>query len=979
MNKAELIQQIRFGIQQLKPNNGTLYFEHICRFFARARIAKNIIPATGPVQSHGDQGRDFETFHSYLSKSDIKESCSIGFSNKPIAFACSLEKNPLKPNGKINKDVDTILKSGCEIDRIYFFSGEDIPVGSRHKKHQEIKEKNKIDLEIIDAQTLSEHLSDPDLFWIASQYLNIPNDFFPRKVEENWYNIIYKEYQERELKITFEEFTDIKSAIRYIYKDEDLKVDLPFWFNKLEIFFGNNCPRELKRKAIYEKFVAKLIGQNDISNLEDLIKDYFSDMDNHINPACLDDAQILLTFVNNSKLVIGSHITFDEIEKFKKNLSEIIHSELQKNISSSQRCSYIEIQANLLLNNNFSNIKEFNSNINSYVLRLEQIFPKLKNSPFFPLERLSNRVLDILGMTLEFGGDAILIENFIEKLDVFLGERNSDFRIGDSIRDRATQYLKTGKTSTAISLLHQLKVKWFANEATRGVILTSMLLADCYSKLEMEYASKYYSLVAADMALAYKDNNVIDLFPRAINSAAESAYISGSWLHYLDLLDTVLSSSHIIKKDFNLYSDTNSKSLVYYPALIKLFSNMFNLEINSLIENKISKWGYIKNEIDDVYNSLKKNKELFSIDKTKESLNKQLVGIPFNDIGETREIAFNIYASNWNVKFKNDYCTNSVAEQFVSILQIILVEFSNTELFLIKANILINLKTTESQSPKYNQLPSNDLVIWNIEIPNYNGDDLEKTNINQVNYVALITSILRTISLLPDEKMKIIINDKLSKGLLNATTFGQTYKKLYNSYINDNDFNYWKRNQFNNYSIIENFKLKSNQILTWNSKLSETYSFDKNIKIIQKRLNHLVPFAKTLEMVKKNPKFKEIINELRKDWLDWQIYLAFGNMIINYKLSKMGIVPKNEDANLEYRNSYLKYANKPEHEWYIDIPIEVFNFLNFDKYLSNINIANVLPSYGLEFHSETPDTNAIKELLIHRFNFMEDGKELLIF
>ncbi|MFA6072015.1 MAG: hypothetical protein WC810_25860, partial [Janthinobacterium sp.] len=57
--KLELTTLIRFGIQQLSARNGQMEFEHICRQFARSRIHLNILPATGPVQSGGDQGRDF--------------------------------------------------------------------------------------------------------------------------------------------------------------------------------------------------------------------------------------------------------------------------------------------------------------------------------------------------------------------------------------------------------------------------------------------------------------------------------------------------------------------------------------------------------------------------------------------------------------------------------------------------------------------------------------------------------------------------------------------------------------------------------------------------------------------------------------------------------------------------------------------------------------------------------------------------------
>jgi hypothetical protein len=981
MTKTELILQIRFGIDQLKASNSTLAFEHVCRFFARARIAHNVIPATGPVQSYGDQGRDFETFHSYLSNSKLSQTCSVGFANSPIAFPCSLEKNPLRKKGKIDSDVKTIMESGTSVERIYFFSGEDISVGSRHKKQEEIKTFYNIDLEIIDAQALAEHLSDPDLFWIATQYLSIPNDFFPRKTEENWYQLSVDEYRNREINNTFIEFNDIKSALRYVYKDDLLKVDIPFWLQKLEPFISNpTVLRDLQRKAIYEKYVVKLMGQNDIGGLENIIRDYFSDLQDYTNPASLEDAEVLLTFVKKSKLIIGSYISDEEIKSFSKKLSSVLEKELKNNISGSKRCSYLEIQANIIFNDSSNGIDEITFNIEDYVKKLEEILPRLHNAPFFPLERLSQRLLGYLEIILEFEQDPLKIEEFLKKLEVHLAKRKSELSVGDGIRERALLYMKAGKVTTAITLLHQLKIKWFADEATRGVILTAMLLGDCYSMLKMEYASKYYSLIAADMAAAYSDNsNVLDLFPRAMKSAADSAYASGSWLHYLELMHLSLGLSHAIEKDFNLYQDTQIPTAVYYPALIKFFSEKTDSALYNLIESKLTEWDYVKADIDEAYEMIKTQKSKFTEENIQKSLYEEMLGIPFNDIGVVRTIKFNIYGSDWSIIFENTHAINSVAEQFVSMLQVFLVELADSELFLTKAEVLINLSIAKDEMPFFREQPSNKKNVWIVQMPIYSGSEIKVIDRYQLNYVAIITSILRGISLLPDNESKLIIKEKLSQGILTAVTFGQTYQKLYNTYISEEDFTISTRNKINNSFLLQNFKLKSNESLPWNNSLSPTYSKQKNLEIIDKRINYVKPFFKTLEKMKKDRDFMNVVNELRTDWLDWQLFLAFGNLTIRYKLDQLGIYETNFDDSLKYRQIYFEYSSKSETEWYMDIPVETFSKTSMQRYLENINTTTVLPSYGLEFHTLTPDTSAIKELLVKRFNFMEDGKDIIVF
>src|SRR6185369_5860320 len=104
----QVATQIRFGLEQLSARNAHHEFEHLCRYLTKARICSNVLPATGPVGQGGDQGRDFETFRTYLSNSTLAETAFVGLvSNKPLVFACTLQKQQIKR--KIKFDVKTIM------------------------------------------------------------------------------------------------------------------------------------------------------------------------------------------------------------------------------------------------------------------------------------------------------------------------------------------------------------------------------------------------------------------------------------------------------------------------------------------------------------------------------------------------------------------------------------------------------------------------------------------------------------------------------------------------------------------------------------------------------------------------------------------------------------------------------------------------------------------------------------------------------
>src|SRR5690349_9619482 len=116
MSRRELEERIRFALQQLGVRNAHHEFEHICRRIARARICSNVLPATGPVTSGGDQGRDFESFRTYLSTNLPETSTFAGLAaQKPIAFACTVQATGIP--GKIKGDVATIA-AGAPCDSI---------------------------------------------------------------------------------------------------------------------------------------------------------------------------------------------------------------------------------------------------------------------------------------------------------------------------------------------------------------------------------------------------------------------------------------------------------------------------------------------------------------------------------------------------------------------------------------------------------------------------------------------------------------------------------------------------------------------------------------------------------------------------------------------------------------------------------------------------------------------------------------------
>jgi hypothetical protein len=171
-DRRQLIKYLRFQLEEeLSADNGAHPFEQICKEAARRRIASNLIPATGPVAGGGDARRDFETFTSYLPKELGKHSAfGARMGGKALALLCTLERTAGVAT-KFREDVEAIVMSGDKFEHVYGMCSVAVDVGRRDRLRKKVREKHGIDLTVLDGVWLAENLADPDLFWVAEEYV----------------------------------------------------------------------------------------------------------------------------------------------------------------------------------------------------------------------------------------------------------------------------------------------------------------------------------------------------------------------------------------------------------------------------------------------------------------------------------------------------------------------------------------------------------------------------------------------------------------------------------------------------------------------------------------------------------------------------------------------------------------------------------------------------------------------------------------
>ena len=972
VNPDQIKSQIRFQLEQLSAKNAHHDFEHLCRYLTRERICSNVIPATGPVSAGGDQGRDFETFRTYLNSSPIANSTFIGIaSQKTIAFACSLQKKSIPT--KIKSDINTIMDSDTSVESVYYFSSSDIPVAKNHELKLWAKENYSLELEIFDGQAISELLSDRDVFWIAEKFLNVPSEIYPRIDDDDWYDCIFKKWRENDKRsFNYANFYELKAVARHATFEPKVKQDLSFWITILTKYRTDESPPQLKRKAIYEISVASIQGLGTLDGQEDHLREYFDKIPELEDPVELEDANILLTYCIGASFRNLVKFTNDEMNTWHTKLLKNVDEKLKSIETCGQKCLLLEIRGQLSLYINPLNPTIFDAeSIEDAIKWWSQLVLDVKNAPLFPLERFSDRLTQLI----KYIGENLKYDNLTQQVDILLEERFGGFIAAEKCRDRAIEFYKKGEIFRAIDQLHQAKIKWFSGETLRGSVFSMLLLSQWYLELKLSFAAKYYALAVAFIALHSLNSEVKSYLPRALIRAAECDYIQGSWCGFLDLTDIGLRTHVLFSKDLGEteVDEVLDRTLFHTTTLLSIIKR-FDLQLFESSYKIIQNWN-IDEYLEDllpVSEDYFKNLEILEIWET---IEEQLLGRPFGDIGLTREVTWSELGVIWNVKWNNDYHATPVAEQFIAILQILLADLVNVDLCLIKTDVNILISVDEKiNEPKVKPIPSNLGRNWKVELPTYAiNDKIADIKSANMDVLSVTSNILSEITLSTREHFFKVLENSFRNGLPMKVFVANPYETLYRQFSDKDKFEAINRSDKGIPQPDHEFMIKENEDLGWCAGPGPEYNKESAEEYLKNRYaRSIIPIKYSLKSLMANYEFRSTIEKLRKDgWLDWHILQSVSLAVINYRVNQK--INKRGDMD-ELKKLYPKLMNEPEKETDSPVPISEFTEEKL-RFHQKFGMMSTLKVLGLECHQSTPDFKGIDHFLRYRYNYWTDDIE----
>ncbi|KAB8151625.1 hypothetical protein EZY14_017105 [Kordia sp. TARA_039_SRF] len=787
------------------------------------------------------------------------------------------------------------------------------------------------------------------------------------------------------------EFYQVLFAAKHCRRNSYLGDHSELWLNLLTIYQNHaGILRRLKREAIYEIVWLTLRPsvdekpKNSLKGLEGIINDYFSDIREFTDLGSLEDSLNLLSVIATTQKLDIIDIEEGQILEWFELFDSIVDEQKALAADRNIYCGLLELEGFSSLNK--SSIGIGSDNKENALACFNEIIVELPNAPQYAISQLGKRVDTIVDLTIKFGLDDefLELEKYSEDILPLVQEREGNFSAAKRYTEKGWKHLHSKNTKgvlKALDFFHKAK-DLYQNEATyEGFILAVMGISQLYSAIGMNLAAKYYSLSAIWFCFQKEDSLLYKRISDSYALLLHYDFKQGSWMSYLQTFENYISArNEFDPREFDPETD---------ELLGKTLAECcFVLGLTPILSNQLSGFiAYLKSIMGQLFiDFLEDGVEYIGKEQSTIGLNelitRKLENPPINDLGPIRNISWKAFGSEWNIEFQNDFLSNSIGEEFASLIQIIQSEIAlnDVDFHLTEGRINIIIELVENpKGPE--QLPSNSEYHWKVFLPVLNSKEPTEKNMHYAAITVAFQLILNELSLLPADDFHEKFHSLFKKGLGNRALTINAYQRAYRDLISEDKFKESMRNKFQ--SEILNIQQHESETLSSKKNDSPLYNRDTSIENIRGRYKNCIDVIHlTLERLKQSDQFNSELNRLKGEgWLDWQIVLALYNNIVDLKaknlLRQNGKKYSNDEEWLEdFQKIFHEIRFKDEKETYVEIPITELIGQNLELQLKQV-AHHVLKSFGLESKSRFPNFKALKSFLNERFRFQEDEVEEL--
>ncbi len=352
-------------------------------------------------------------------------------------------------------------------------------------------------------------LGEADLFWIANEYLSIPADAYPLGEDvADWYRVLREEWSNAANRhVSYASFQNIKRAIRSLLTKTERQPDIALWIECLRVFRDGPDAR-LADMSSYEIAVASERIKSSMSGLEADLRGFFERALSSCESSRLMDATCLLQYTTVANIRGTTEVTVDELKVVRLKLQEKAKELVAEAANPTQKCVALDLSAFVQL------APEPGARTPPNLVPAFRAWNKLvelvDRAPLFPLSEFSDRLVQWLPFLI----DSPEYEPLMAKLDAAVARRTGRFAAAKNCAARAKRLSEEGRLIQAIRELNRAKIDWFSSETFHLALGSMILAARHYMALGLVFASKYYALAVAYLALSSDDQRVKWLIAR---------------------------------------------------------------------------------------------------------------------------------------------------------------------------------------------------------------------------------------------------------------------------------------------------------------------------------------------------------------------------------------------------------------------------------------------------------------------------------
>ncbi|MEC5292549.1 hypothetical protein VSX64_18215 [Aurantimonas sp. C2-6-R+9] len=829
------------------------------------------------MSSGGDRGRDFESFTTRLALLEFPENSFAARSSgdRKLVFACSLQKTI---ETKIRKDVRTLVDQGG-VDEIVYFCEPNLPIAKRLKLIDEAKAQG-VGLQIFDGNAIAEWLAEPDIFWIAQEYLHLPSELVPAGELEEGYIEHRQKWQARvPIPINRADFLAIKAGLRKATFDDSARADLRFWLDKMAAFLPHPAPRGLARDAMYEIAVANLRGKGDLTPTADLVADYFSDVSQHTSIGEITDAVVLLTYCFGG-LGLGQY-DIDAAELFarRRKLVDLFEQWLaQTGIGPGRRSGLLRMRGSL-------EFAPAEPGLVPDVARAFEFWNEMLDTavdaPLYPIEEFSDHLTQMIGYIGEL--DELLA--LASRADDLVATRAGAAAAGDKAIDRAFSLLDRDESAAAIRELQKAKAKWFSGEQLGWILRILLLLAEQYGRLGLIYASKYHAMAAAYIARCEDLDRVGNMLPRALLALLDAEDAAGNSLGFLQLFP-VMIVAHVQHDSRPFHMDEHPRmheNMGQLAALLGIL-NRSAPEARKSVDTLATNWPpEIKQPIWQAADQRSGFWSQGTWDDTWTGLEEAMLDRPFGDLGPTRRVRWKALGIELRCEFANDYAITPSAEQLIAELQLAACAMAGRDLGIVPCAITIKLTCDDEVNKLEFTVHEDDGCEIGVRLPlgvrsaHHAGES-----------IALFAAILHCCSAHHDEALFAAFD----RSVFDPIFVGRPYAELYLEFVSTELFAEEIRKTTSAFEPDRNFESSSGERVPWFDGPGSIYDHEQAQLDIAHRYNHTrASLQHTLPRLLADTEVMTHLQAMHEQGMkDWEILSILSNIAINHRIAQEGDV-----------------------------------------------------------------------------------------